>query len=141
MNSSKIKLYKTTFLIAAIYDLVIGATFLFFSAALYSALGISEARPDQAYLALLGAFVLVIAYAYWKIYRGDLRDNLDLITIGALYKIAYALVAFWFYFTGGAPHVAFVFVFGIADIIFFAIMMQCRAYVGAQAKETVMAAA
>src|ERR1017187_6803501 len=119
MNTLKEKYYRLLFAIAAIYDLVLGVAFIFFRHQIFSALGIGDKLPAfGGYLTLLGVFVLVIGVAYALIARGDLRRNADLILVGALYKLGYATVAFYYWSLGNLPHVAFGAVFGVADTIF-----------------------
>ena len=138
MKDSKMTYYRYLFLIAAAYDLVIGATFLFFHRPAFEVLGMAEALPeDPAYIALLGAFVMVIGVGYALVYRGDLTANLDLIMVGLLYKLAYSALAFYFYLFLTVPHILFVFAFGIADLLFFILMAECWTYLRKQMKMTV----
>jgi len=126
VNLAREKYYRSLFIIAAVYDVVLGITFTFFSARAFAALGISEKLPAfGGYLTLLGAFVLVIGIAYFLIARGDLRRNADLILIGTLYKLAYAGTAFFYWSQGSLPHVAFGALFGVADAVFFILMAEC----------------
>jgi hypothetical protein len=126
MNTTKEKYYRILFGLAAIYDLVLGLTFTFFPARTFAALGIADKLPAfGGYLTLLGAFVLVIGVAYALIARGDLQRNADLIFVGALYKLAYAATAIFYWATTGLPHVAFGALFGLADAVFFVLMAEC----------------
>jgi hypothetical protein len=126
VNLAREKYYRSLFIIAAVYDVVLGITFTFFPARAFAALGISEKLPAfGGYLTLLGAFVLVIGIAYFLIARGDLRRNADLILIGTLYKLAYAGTAFFYWSQGSLPHVAFGALFGVADAVFFILMAEC----------------
>lgn len=135
MNTTKEKYYRTLFAIAAIYDLILGITFTFFPVRAFAALGIADKLPAfGGYLTLLGAFVLVIGVAYALIARGDLRQNADLIFVGALYKLAYASTAVFYWATTGLPHVVFGALFGVADAIFFVLMAECYVVVKRDAK-------
>ena len=126
MNPTRQKYYRSLFALAAVYDVLVGITFLFFRGPAYEALGIREKLPAfGGYLGLLGAFVLVIGVAYFLIARGDLRRNVDLILIGALYKLAYCATAFYYWLAGDIPHVIFVGLFGVADAICFLLMAEC----------------
>src|ERR1017187_10931502 len=126
MKPAREKYYRSLFMIAAFYDLGLGLTFTFFPARAFAALNISDKLPAfGGYLTLLGAFVLVIGIAYALIARGDLLRNADLILIGTLYKLAYAAVAFYYWWTGSLPHVAFAALFGVADAVFFVLMAEC----------------
>src|ERR1035441_7684895 len=126
MSPAKEKYYRSLFLIAAVYDVLLGITFTFFPARAFDTLGIREKLPAfGGYLTLLGAFVLVIGVAYFLIARGDLRRNADLILVGTLYKLAYAGTAFYYWSQGSLPHVAFAALFGVADAVFFILMAEC----------------
>ncbi len=126
MKPAKEKYYRGLFTIAAFYDLVLGLAFTFFPARTFTALGISDKLPAfGGYLTLLGAFVLVIGIAYALIARGDLLRNADLILVGTFYKLAYAAAAFYYWWAGSLPHVAFGALFGVADVVFFVLMAEC----------------
>jgi len=129
MNPTKEKYYRGLFLISALYDSVLGCVFTFFPAQAFTALGIREKLPEfGGYISLLGVFVFVIGFAYYRIYRGDLRQNLDLILVGALYKLSYCAVVFYYWLFGTVPHPIFVALFGVADLIFFILMTECYAF-------------
>jgi len=135
MTPAKEKYYRGLFAIAAVYDVLLGIAFTFFSARAFDALGIREKLPAfGGYLTLLGAFVLVIGIAYFLIARGDLRRNLDLILVGTLYKLAYSATAFYYWLTGDIPHVVFVALFGVADAVFFVLMAECYWFLKQEAK-------
>jgi uncharacterized membrane protein HdeD (DUF308 family) len=135
MSAAKEKYYRSLFLIAAVYDVVLGIPFTFFPARAFDALGIREKLPAfGGYLTLLGAFVLVIGVAYFLISRGDLRRNVDLILIGTLYKLAYSATAFYYWSQGNLPHIAFAALFGVADAIFFVLMAECYWFVKKETK-------
>lgn len=126
MNPTRETYYRWLFLIAAIYDLVLGVVFTFFSAPVFRLLGISDKLPSfGGYISLLGAFVFVIGVAYYLIFRGDLAKNQDLIFIGALYKLSYCLVAFYYFAFREVPHILFVGVFGVLDLVFLVLMTEC----------------
>lgn len=126
MSPTREKYYRGLFLTSAIYDGFLGIGFTFFYARAFEALGIPEQLPQfGGYLSLLGAFVFVIGVAYYLISRGDLRRNLDLILVGTLYKLAYSATVFYYALMGSVPHLIFVTVFGVADMIFFLLMAEC----------------
>ncbi len=125
MNPAKEKYYRTLFTVSAVYDVALGIAFTFFGATIFGALGIADKLPAFAgYLTLPGAFVIVIGIACGLIARGDLRRNADLILVCALYKLAYAVTVFYYWFAGTLPHAAFG-AFAVADAIFFLLMMEC----------------
>ncbi len=81
--------------------------------------------PNPSYIILLGTFIFVLGIAYYYIYKGDLRKNRDLIKVGTLYKFAYAAVAIYVFLIGIIPHMLFLITFGIIDLIFGALFIEC----------------
>ena len=131
MSELRRKYYKALFLIAAIYDFILGIVFIFFYESAFKLMGISEALPEfGGYLSLIGAFLFVIGVAYYLIYRGDLKLNRDLIMVGALYKLSYCLVSFVYFAIGQIPHIIFLGLFGVIDFIMFVLMAECFIFLG-----------
>jgi hypothetical protein len=131
MNASRVKYYKVLFLIAAIYDLVLGIVFTFFYRFAFGLLGISDKLPEYgAYISLIGAFLFVIGVAYYLIYRSDLKGNRDLIMVGALYKFAYCATGLFYFVFGKIPHILFILLFGVIDLIMFVLMLECYVFLG-----------
>jgi hypothetical protein len=107
--------YKGLFLTAAIYDFILGIAFLFFYKFLFALFNI--ALPENpAYLSLSAAFVFVIGIGYYLIYK-NIHANRDLAKLGAIYKLAYAAIAFYYFFLGLVPHFIFA-ILGIIDLAF-----------------------
>lgn len=135
MNATRERYYRGLYTVAAVYDIGLGITFMFFPSQAFGALGIAEKLPAfGGYLTLLGAFVLVIGVAYGLIARGNLRQNSDLILAGILYKLAYAATVFYYWATTGLPHVIFGALFGVADTIFLLLMAECYLLIKREAK-------
>ncbi len=129
MEQKREKFYKAIFLATAIYDLILGIVFTFFYKFAFNLIGISEKLPEYgAYISLIGAFLFVIGVAYYLIYRGDLNKNRDLILVGTLYKLAYVSIALFYAFFGKIPHWLFVGLFGVLDMIFLILMIECYLY-------------
>jgi hypothetical protein len=131
MSETRERYYRILFWIAAVYDITLGLVFLFFSEPAFELLDAANRLPDQgAFVSLIAAFLFVIGIAYVLIARGDLLRNRDLIAIGALYKLAYTSVAVYYLVIGEYPDLAFVAVFGLADLVFFVLMTECWLYLG-----------
>ena len=129
MIASRKRFYKGLFLVAAIYDIFLGIIFTFFSKFVFKLLKISEMLPEfGGYLSLIGAFLFVIGIAYLLIFLGDLQRNRDLISVGALYKLAYCAIAFYYFAIGDVPHIIFLSLFGVTDLVFFILMVECRLF-------------
>lgn len=132
MDESRERYYRGLFLVAAIYDLVLGIVFTLFYQPAFEMLDVTP--PESGYIPLLGSFLFVIGVAYYLIWRGDLARNRDMIFVGTLYKLAYAAIALIFWAMGDIPHVAFAAVFGLADVVFFILMLECWLFLGRQAR-------
>ncbi len=136
MNTLREKYYRGLFLIAAIYDIFLGVVFTFFYRFAFELIGIPERLPESgAYLSLIGVFLFVIGVAYYLIYRGDLQKNRDLIIVGALYKLSYCAIAFFYFAIGEIPHVIFLSLFGVVDLIMFVLMVECLIFLGKLARD------
>jgi hypothetical protein len=130
MSRGREKYYKTIFLVAAVYDIVLGIIFTFFYKFAFEVLGIVYELPNYgAYLSLIGSFLFVIGVAYLLIFLGDLQRNLHLIIVGTLYKLAYSSVAIFYLIIGEYPHIIFISLFGALDMIFFILMLECALFI------------
>lgn len=126
MSESRLKYYKGLFLLVAVYDIILGIIFMFFTKSTFELLGIPEKLPEfDGYLTLIGVYVLILGIAYYLIYKGDLQKNRDLILIGVLYKLGYCTVTFYYFIIGDIPHVLFLALFGVIDFIMFILMAEC----------------
>ena len=107
--------FKTFFLVAALYDAVLGAVFFFFYGPIFDLLNV--ALPDNtSYLHLTAGFVFVQGIGYWFVYRNMLR-NVDLVKLGVIYKGIYSLVSFYYLAIGELPDAIFAW-FGLLDVLF-----------------------
>jgi hypothetical protein len=125
MSAVRERFYRWLFATTAVYDLALGVVFLFFGRWAFDVLDIEEKYPEGGFIQLIGGFVLVLGFAYALIWRGDLQRNLDLIAVGALYKLAYTGVGLWIAIFDEVPHMLFVWAFGVADAVFFVLMLEC----------------
>lgn len=136
MNVLRKKFYKGLFLTATIYDIFLGIIFMFFYRFAFELIRVPEKLPKfGGYLSLIGAFLFVIGVAYYLIYRGDLQKNRDLILIGALYKLAYCAIAFYYFAIGEIPHMIFLTLFGVVDLIMFVLMVECLIFLRKTARD------
>jgi len=136
MNVLRKKFYKGLFLTATIYDIFLGIIFTFFCRFAFELIGIPEKLPKfGGYLSLIGAFLFVIGVAYYLIYRGDLQKNRDLIIVGALYKLAYCAIVFYYFAIGEIPHMIFLTLFGVVDLIMFVLMVECLIFLRKTARD------
>ena len=107
--------YRRFFVIAALYDGILGGLFFAFYAPIYRVFNIPF--PDNlTYLQMISAFVFVQGLGYWYVSR-DLQRNVDLVRIGAIYKAVYILVSIAALVNGQLPHTIFAW-FAALDLLF-----------------------
>ena len=107
--------WRTFFLVAAIYDVVLGAAFFLLYGPLFDALGI--ALPNNtSYIHLTAAFVFTQGLGYWFVYQ-DPPANLGIVKLGIVYKAIFSGLAFYYMAIGQLLHPVFL-VFGVADLLF-----------------------
>jgi len=137
-SAARERYYRRLFVVAAVYDIGLGLAFLFFPRASFDLVGAGSKFPEYtAYVTLIAVFLVVIGVGYALLARGDLVRNLDLIAIGTLYKLAYTGAALFYLITGDYPHIAFVAIFGVADLAFLVLMAECWWYVKGMEKPRV----
>lgn len=122
-----LRFYRAVFLVAALYDLILGTVFLFLYPWVYGVMGI-PLPTEPAYLQMAAAFVLVQGMMYVLVYR-NLEGNRDLILVGATYKAAYAVISLYHLGAGDLPHPFFA-VFGVLDIGFMVVFAMCLGWLG-----------
>jgi hypothetical protein len=107
--------YRAFFLIAAIYDYVLGIAFFFFYRPIFEALDI--ALPNNtSYIHITAAFVFVQGIGYWFVYQ-DPRANVGIVKLGVVYKFVYSALALYYLAIGQLLHSVFL-VFGALDVLF-----------------------
>ncbi len=124
MRGAKDNFFKKLFLIAAIYDFILGFGFLFLYKSVYSYFNITLPVYPM-YLQLSAAFVFAMGIGYYFIYK-NLYRNIDLVKLGIVYKLVYAGFAIYF-FVAGLAHILFLW-FGIFDIIFLVLFVYFFSY-------------
>jgi hypothetical protein len=107
--------FRTLFLVAALYDAILGAAFFLLYQPIYRMLG-AELPANPAYLHLSAGFVFVQGIGYWFVFRNMMR-NTDLVLVGVIYKVIYTGVVFYYMLIGQLPHATFAW-FAVCDILF-----------------------
>lgn len=109
--------WRTFFLVAALYDIVLGVGFFFLFDPLFAMLGI--ALPNNtSYIHLTAGFVFVQGLGYWLVYQ-DAPANLGIVKLGIVYKSIFAGLGFYYLAIGQLIHPVFL-VFCVADLGFLA---------------------
>jgi hypothetical protein len=114
-QSGSSKFYRTFFLVAAVYDGILGVLFFVFYAAIYRLFSI-PLPENLTYLQMISAFVFVQGVGYWYVSR-DLVRNVALVKVGAIYKAVYILVSLAALVNGQLPHTIFAW-FAAFDVLF-----------------------
>ncbi|HJO14578.1 MAG TPA: hypothetical protein QGG70_00845 [Candidatus Pacearchaeota archaeon] len=114
MVNNKDSFFRGMFLVAAIYDLILGIIFFFFYKQAYAFFNITIPTYPM-YLQMAAAFVMAMGVGYYFIYT-NLYRNIDLVKLGIVYKIVYSGLTSYFYFVDLA-NITF-FWFAIIDAIF-----------------------
>jgi len=106
--------WKNFFLIAALYDLILGLVFMLLYKPIFDWLGIIKPVLPM-YLITSAAFVATMGLGYIYVWKNMFR-NIDIVKLSIAYKIVYTTIAFSFYFMGVAHFVFFL--FGVLDFGF-----------------------
>lgn len=110
-----LNLFKVLFLVAALYDGILGVAFFFLHRPIFEVFEV--ALPNNiSYIHLTAGFVFVQGIGYWFVYRNMLR-NIDLVKLGVIYKGIYSLVAVYYLVIGELLHAIFAW-FAVFDILF-----------------------
>lgn len=109
-----IKFYKNLFLVAAIYDLLLGFCFVIFYQSIYIFFNIPLPNYPQ-YIQLSAAFVAAMGVGYYFVYK-NISRNTDIVRLGIVYKGVYSGLVTYYYLSNTA-HLIF-FLLAIIDFIF-----------------------
>ncbi len=107
--------WKPFFLIAGLYDVLLGLAFLVFGEQILEWVGM-DLPPHIAYIQLAAVFIAVQGLSYLLVWMEPTR-YLGLVMIGVVYKIAYAGLALWYLIIDELPS-AFFIPWAIIDIVF-----------------------
>ena len=124
MANNKDAFFRGLFLVAAIYDLILGIIFFLYYKPVYAYFNI-PLPVYPMYLQMSAAFVIAMGVGYYFIYR-NLYRNIDLVKLGVVYKVAYSGLTSYFYFTNLANIVFFW--FAIFDAVFLALFVWFLVY-------------
>ena len=113
--------WRGFFLVAALYDLILGAVFFFFYGPIFSILGI-PLPPNTSYIHLTAGYVFVQGLGYWLVFR-DLLGNLGIVKVGIVYKAIYTAVAVYYLATGALPDAVFAW-FAVFDLAFLSLFVR-----------------
>jgi hypothetical protein len=93
--------YRTVFIVAAVYDAIIGAAFLVAWQRVFELFGVTP--PNHGgYVQFPAALLMIFAAMFSRIAR-DPRAGRSLIRYGIALKVAYSALIFGYQFTTGVP--------------------------------------
>ncbi|MGA7179586.1 MAG: hypothetical protein WBX11_08390 [Thiobacillaceae bacterium] len=92
---------RPLFVIAALYDGLLGLAFLFFPLAIFAHYGV-EPPNHPAYVQFPALLLLVFAAMFLRIANSPAKNH-DLIPYGMALKASYSGLAFWYAITRGIP--------------------------------------
>ena len=98
--------WRAFFLVAALYDVVLGAAFVVAGEPILSAIGMAL-PPHIAFIQLAAIFIFVQGLSYALVFL-DPSGNLGIVRVGVAYKAAYAGLALWYLVIGILPSLFFV---------------------------------
>ena len=107
--------YRNLFLIAALYDFILGFVFFFFLPFFFEEIYNIAAPIYPAFYQGGAAFIFVMGVGFYFVYRNMYR-NVDIVKIGIIFKSVYTALAFYHVFIEDMPW-AFS-IFGVLDIVF-----------------------
>jgi hypothetical protein len=109
-----IKGIKTVFLIAALYDIILGIVFGLFFKPVYNSFG-AELPNHAGYIQLAAAYILVFGIGFYLVYKDPVR-NQAIITLGILMKLVFVVIVLGHLLIDTIP--PFYIPFALLDVVF-----------------------
>jgi len=109
--------YRSLYLVSALYDFILGISFLFFYEPIFRILGMNLPE-NPAYLTFCAAMIALFGILLFMIYL-NLTGSRRLVIYAVLVKFAYVGTVFYYYALVGSEYVDMPFIlFAIFDFIF-----------------------
>jgi hypothetical protein len=106
---------KPLFLLAALYDGILGLAFLTVPLRIYAWMNVPPPN-HPGYIQFPAAMLIIFGYAFWMVAMDPMRRR-DIIWLGCLLKIAYCSVVFAHAASAGGIPIIWT-IFAIADLLF-----------------------
>ena len=111
----KEKGYRNLFLVAALYDFVLGFSFFLFWPFIFDHI-LKIPYPNYlAFYQAAAAFIFNMGIGFYFVYRNMYR-NIDIVKVGIYFKLFYTGLAFYYVFVEKMPWILAL--FGFLDLIF-----------------------
>ena len=111
----KEKGYRNLFLVAALYDFVLGFSFFLFWPFIFDHI-LKIPYPNYlAFYQAAAAFIFNMGIGFYFVYRNMYR-NIDIVKVGIAFKLFYTGLAFFYVFVEKMPWILAL--FGFLDLIF-----------------------
>jgi len=107
--------YRNLFLIAALYDFILGSVFFVFLPFFFEDVFEIPAPNYPAFFQAAAAFVFVMGIGFYFVFL-NLYRNIDIVKLGIVFKLVYTTVAFYYVFIENMPWIFSI--FGFLDLIF-----------------------
>lgn len=127
MNEKTMKLF---YVLAGLYDAVLGVGFLLFPLAIYAMYGV-EPPNHLAYVQFPGMLLIIFGAMFFQISTNPAKYR-GLILYGCALKVSYCSLAFYYMATSGVP--AMYVPFAWADLVFLALFVLTYRSLGAKAQ-------
>lgn len=109
------QLFRLGFIVAALYDCILGLVFFFLHGPIFEVLEIVP--PDNlSYIHLTAAYVFVQGVGYWFV-AFNMTRNVDLVKLGIVYKVIYIGIAIYYVAAGDLLSAVFAW-FAVCDVAF-----------------------
>ena len=109
------KFYRNLFLIAALYDFILGFCFFAFWPFIFDHILKIPYPNYPAFYQAAAAFIFNMGIGFYFVYLNMYR-NIDIVKVGIFFKLFYTGVAFYYVFVENMPWIFSV--FGFLDLIF-----------------------
>ncbi|MBM2825062.1 MAG: hypothetical protein HW402_726, partial [Dehalococcoidales bacterium] len=96
------KPYRILFLIAALYDFILGFVFFAFMGFFFEDIFKLPLPNYPAFFQAAAAFVFAMGVGFYFVYRNMYR-NIDIVKLGIIFKLVYTGLAFYHVFFQGMP--------------------------------------
>jgi hypothetical protein len=117
MNKRTEKYYKGLYLVSALYDFILGVSFVFFYEFIFRILGMNVPQ-NPAYLTFSAVMIMLFGVLLFMIYL-DPKTSRKLIIYSILVKFAYIGTVLYYYFIVGPNYVDAPFlIFVVFDFVF-----------------------